>query len=141
MVGKYLHHQGVGCYGVTWHQCTYQGEDDYCPSGCLHDLLCEKGAMELVVQSSRHSPVLHHCILCESLIQWLCPESIFELNSSAATVTSSKTAWVKNFFVNSVVVEMWGVSFLTLSQPSYTTQNTLGGAWAVNIVNVVAYRL
>lgn len=98
MVGKYLHHQGVGCYGVTWHQCTYQGEDDYCPSECLHDLLCEKGAMELVVQSSHHSPVLHHCILCESLIQWLCPESIFELNSSAATVTSSKTAWVKKLF-------------------------------------------
>jgi len=33
------------------------------------------------------------------------------------------------------------MSFLTLLRLSYTTQKTLGGVWAVNTVNVGAYRL
>lgn len=93
-----------------------------------------------MVQSGHYSPVLHHCILWGILIQWLWPESTCGLNS-AATVTSDKTAWVKNPFASTVVGERWGVSFLTLLWLSYTTQNTPGSVWAVNIVNVDAYRL
>lgn len=96
MVGRYLHHQGVGCYGVTWHQCTYKGGHDCCSNECLHELFCEKWATELAVQSRHLSTVLHHCIL--SLIQWLCLKSVCELNSSATTITSGKTAWVKKWF-------------------------------------------
>ena len=33
------------------------------------------------------------------------------------------------------------MSFLILLRLSYTTQNTLGGVWAANVVNVDAYRL
>lgn len=33
------------------------------------------------------------------------------------------------------------MSFLTLLQLSYTTRNTLGGVWPVNVVNIDAYRL